>query len=276
MVMVLNIAIPWLSSIGATTAKVQSVLTENKGALESIEALLTSVALLVGGWWTYRTFIRTRLRYPRIDLEQRVSHRHLPDGRVLLRVVVTLKNHGSVLLRVRNGFVRVQQVLPVADIPELGKVRDGSAEMSAVVADATELPWPLLIEVPKKWADPGWEVEPGETETVAFDIVLRPDVEVVRIYSFIANPRKRRLGYGWKAADFYDIRRPGGDSQVPNEVVSISQKSDRIDRQDAPENRPMWLPPPPPVPTPPDPRPQGPPEQRPPQMPRPPIGEPRR
>ena len=70
---------------------------------------VTIVALFVGGWWTWRAFVRGRQGYPRCDITLHARHRALEDGSTLLHVEATRRNHGSVpsgarsALRVRAG-----------------------------------------------------------------------------------------------------------------------------------------------------------------------------
>ena len=191
-------------------------LRKHKDALAAAQSLMTMLAILVGAFWSYRAFVRGRLRYPRIDLTHVISHRYLSDGRILLHVNVAMKNQGSILARIGESHTAVQLVLPLLDDNDLADCGLEKSELYAISAgaiegtviermrkDETDIAWTQLARIDKSWDQGYCEIEPGELENFGFDFVLRSGVRTVRVYSFFRNNRKRR-GLGWRAITFYD------------------------------------------------------------------------
>ncbi len=169
---------------------------------ESVEAIITALGILVGGWWTYTLFVRKREDYPRAKLIHQVIQRGLPEGKRLLHVINRVTNTGQVLLSLDFGFCRVQQVLPIpaefADALQRGE--------DPVEAGKTEYPWPLLAERDFRWERSPRELEPGESEDVFCDFVVDPDTEVVEIYAYLKNKEKVEREIGWNLTTLYDVR----------------------------------------------------------------------
>lgn len=196
--------------------------TTFKDTLQGIQALFTSVAILVGGWWSYTLFIRKRERYPRALVTHRVAHWPVAGGKVLLRVTVDIANQGAVLLVPGAGEIRVQQLRPLT--PELvAALTQGEDPISP---GWTEVEWPQLY---KRLLTGIAEIEPGENDQCLCDFFLDADIETVAIYTHIENQVKRaRLlrwwrgkTLGWNLTTSYDLRAPVVD------VVPVAETAER-------------------------------------------------
>ncbi|HUV89039.1 MAG TPA: hypothetical protein VMY80_05250 [Anaerolineae bacterium] len=160
---------------------------------------LTITAVLAGAYW----FFARRLRYPRANIEHIITHKLLPDGKLMLHVAVVISNTGEVLIRFRSAEVRVQQILPLH--PELAKrVQSGH---NLVKDGHIEVEWPVLASRSHQWGEEReFEIEPSEKDVVPCDFILDSNVEVVEIYTHFTNVRKRRgKPIGWCATTIYDV-----------------------------------------------------------------------
>jgi hypothetical protein len=72
-------------------------------------------AIVVGGIWAYRAFIKKREEFPRASVKHGISHLALDKERVLLRAEITVSNSGLVLLKMVSGIFRIDQVLLLPD-----------------------------------------------------------------------------------------------------------------------------------------------------------------
>ena len=63
---------------------------------------------MVGGWWTYRLFVRQRVDQARADVTHAVQEFPLRAGNRLLRVLVEIRNVGNVELRPPSGSTLIQ------------------------------------------------------------------------------------------------------------------------------------------------------------------------
>lgn len=165
--------------------------TSFKDVMQGIQALVTTVAIGVGGWWSYRLFVRKRERYPRAKVTHLASHWPLGEERILLRVAVDISNQGAVLLIPGAGELWVQQVRPL--LPELAACL-GRGE-DPVAKGGTEVEWPLLAKRPLANIR---EIEPGENDQCHCDFFLGAEVQTVVIYSHIENRAKRRRLHRWR------------------------------------------------------------------------------
>jgi len=133
---------------------------QNLSVLRAFQSILTMVAIVVGGSWAYFLFVRRRQKYPRANITQRIRRYPLPNGKLLLRVIVQISNDGEILLSLVSGFCRVQQMIPCADDLCNGlEERDDSDEQCEPEAD-----WPLICERKLKFKKRQREIEPGETD----------------------------------------------------------------------------------------------------------------
>ena len=78
-----------------------------------IQALLTSIGILIGGIWTYLLFVRQRLHFPKVNIGLSVTDVLLPDGNRLIHAEVKIDNVGSVILCSNYAELRIRQVVPV-------------------------------------------------------------------------------------------------------------------------------------------------------------------
>lgn len=93
---------------------VDSVLAfDAAGWIESVKNAAEVAAVVVGGLWTYRLFIKGRGDFPRASITHRITHRELTEDQTLVRVSVGFSNPGTVLLKVGKGVVRLSQVRPL-------------------------------------------------------------------------------------------------------------------------------------------------------------------
>lgn len=169
--------------------------------LQLINTILASMAIMVGGCWTYKLFIQHREKYPRANVQQEMIHFRLPDGLYLLHVSLSITNISDVLMELESIEMRALQVLPLDD-----KIK---AEIQGISDLCEEIPadinWPKLdckyINIPKA----GCEIEPGETDFYHFDFIVHGKISVVQIYSHVANTTKKKRDIGWTCTDFYQF-----------------------------------------------------------------------
>jgi hypothetical protein len=160
-------------------------LKENNDALQALQALMTVVAIIVGGFSAYIAFGRKREKFPRAKAVHRFEVIPLDSQRRILRVQLEVENIGDTLIDLRSVLNRIQQVLPLANT-DSGLFIPGSSETEP------EIPWPMIAQRNLTFPGGTREVEPKETDEMHFDYILGPEVDVVLVYSYIRNAHKRR------------------------------------------------------------------------------------
>jgi len=191
-------------------------LAQGKDLAAIVQSMFTVLAIVVGGFWSWRLFFRKRLNRPWAKVTNHVEHRRREDGKTLLHVAVHIENVGQVLLRVAEGFVRVQQVLP-SDVACSGE------------CNVEEFPYSLIKE--KSILQGTQEIEPGEEDERHFDFLLEEHVKTVIVYSHIRNLSKRNIG--WNATTFCDIP---PEEQEETQFMAGTKK---LHEQNVPKPRPQ-------------------------------------
>ena len=153
--------------------------------LQAVQLVVTIGAILIGGLWTYLLFVRKRQKFPRASVTHRVAFEPVDDQKLLLRATVVIANKSEVLLSINHGDIWVQHVMPWPEMAAKAPIDGDKAEKK------TELDWPILGERLLDDSKDRWELEPGETEELHFDFLLKRPLEVVQLYSYFRNSKKR-------------------------------------------------------------------------------------
>lgn len=198
-------------------------LDQFKKLIEIVASCLTLIAIIAGAFWTYWLFVRTRQKYPSASLTQRINYRLIAEGKLWLRVTVTLQNTGKVLLSLVHATAWIQKVAPV-DEDMLAEMIKGN---EPVDEEGMEYSWLLAAdEKEKDWARGERQIEPGESDQVNFDFILSPELETILVYTYFRNAQIRRAKeLGWRITNVYDLEfsKHGGKS---NENGTSTTQSD--------------------------------------------------
>ena len=187
-----------------------------KDPVATAQSIVTIIALLVGGVWTYRTFIRFRQDRPKLVITHSVDHFRLPNHLILLSVEEKLSNVGTVAIELRKGEIRIIPVLPLPNAVEQ------RAKTPYRLNDTAEDPqvWPVLVCYPHSWDKKRELIEPGEADAIKNYFLISDSTEVVNIFSLVANPAEGNK-MAWRASTTYDLRPESGTkSAKPDEPSS--------------------------------------------------------
>jgi len=165
-------------------------------ATSMFQAVLTGAAILVAGYW----YLVERRGTPHADISQTVTVVRGSDGYAIVEAALTLKNLGSVLVKVREIDVRVQRADPTGlDLKRVAenKFNQWPAQFpdGQKMYDGTELQWPTLQLYR---SNVNYEIEPGESDTATVTFVVSCDIRQVRIASEV----KKSERLWWKARTF--------------------------------------------------------------------------
>lgn len=161
-----------------------------KEPVQTIQAVVTIIALLMGGIWSYNLFIKHRELYAKADIQHKIATVRLTNDKILLRVAVSIHNSGNVLLPLREGEVRIERVLPLSDVSQEKLGKDGG-----LIVDANLHLWPTIKLLPLKWQRGQFNIEPGEQDEIPADFVLSSNLEVVNVDTHLTNPSNPSLGW---------------------------------------------------------------------------------
>lgn len=162
---------------------------------ETVQSILTSLALVVGGAWTYYNYVYRRERFPRAEVRIDASSFSETEW-TYLTVKIYIKNIGQLLLPVKRIVARVQQVSPFTHECE-PKYHPN--------ADGVVLDWRTLTERIMECPPGELELEPNEIHEIDFEFLLDPNIRIIKITAYIPNARKVRQGIGWLATSIHSI-----------------------------------------------------------------------
>ena len=181
-----------------------------QAALTSIQALLISIGIVVGGIWTYFIFVRERLSFPKVNIDLNIEDEnidHPPDKRII-HVEIQLKNIGRVILKSDYSELRLRKVVPIPE--EISSIVEKGDD--PVAEGRTEIEWPLIAKQREwQWKDKDFEIEPGETDFFHADYIINSDIKVVEFYFYLANAKKRKKkqDIGWTLTKIHKFNSKG-------------------------------------------------------------------
>ena len=164
-----------------------------KDVFDIVQAITTSVGIVIGGIWTYLLFVRQRLAFPKVNIDILVDDEILCEGTRLVHVEIRLENVGNVVLLSNYAELRLRKVIP---IPEELKP-DIEKGIDPVQVGKTEIEWPMIAGREWRWDKGDFEIEPGEPDSHHADYIIPTNVQVVEFYYFVSNAKKKRQGIGW-------------------------------------------------------------------------------
>jgi len=136
----------------------------------------------------------------------------LDDGGRLVHVELKIENRSDVILTSTWAELRLRQVLP---LPEdlRGCVQ---ANQDPVPVDRTEVEWPLITGRKWKFDKATFEVEPGESDSLHADFMLKEDIAVAQFYFFLSNAAKSHSGLGWALTKMHKFDRREEEDKMSN------------------------------------------------------------
>jgi hypothetical protein len=167
-----------------------------------LQAVVTTIAILLGGLWTYFLFVKKRQRFPCANISHQILYKRISEGKALLNVKTVIANSGDVLLCLESGLVRIQQILPIPE--DIGSLIEQGQD--PVVKNRTEVDWPLIGDRSFTWEAGKCEIEPRENDYFVSDHVIDANVQLVAIYSYFQNTKKRKKAIGWGTTTVYEIK----------------------------------------------------------------------
>lgn len=181
--------------------KKSTIIETTKKYIEIVQSVITIVAFIIGGIWTYLLFIKKRLRFPRANVEHEISHFKLNSDFFLLHVKVKITNIGNVLLSLEKMEVRVQQVSPIHDDLSSSITINNKAKDRKTA----EIMWPMLDERNSLFESKLYEIEPGERDEFSFDFILQKKLKVIEVYSYFKNIKKKNRDLGWSCTSIHEL-----------------------------------------------------------------------
>ena len=162
------------------------------------------VAIVVGAYGSYDLFFKNRESYAKANIQHSVEHIKISDTNNLIRIGIHLENSGNTLLRILSGEVRLERMLP---LPDYLKQPDNS-DSDPIIASPEDIPWPVIATWQRTWQPGEFQIEPGESDNLHYDLIIPSKYEVVNIYTYFTNEETRSTGnvLGWNLSTLYDFR----------------------------------------------------------------------
>lgn len=184
--------------------------TNFKDAAQGVQSITTSIALVVGGIWTYRKFFEYRKNKPKATMQQQIVTCQLTPTKRLLRDEVMIKNESEVLLTIDRGKIWLQQVLPLVEPLEY-QVNDYKRhpEYSQLWRqDMQQIQWAYIDEREIRFlrmdgSHARLKLEPGESSTLYYDFLLDATIAAVLLSVYVEDIHQP--GSGWTMTTLHHI-----------------------------------------------------------------------
>ena len=203
-----------------------------KDVIETAQAAVTIVAIVIGGIWTHQVFLKERQNYPHANIEQRTSHVALPNKSNLVRVGIDLTNTGTSLLVLNRSVVRIQQILPAppCSLGDRCALAEVDLALRQIELDSDRFSWPMIAQRKKEWSNT--VIEPGERDSFDFEFALPAEVKVIRIYTNFDRKEmpKGSAGLSWFMSLFHRERTDPPTSWSASSYYEIGKPKENKDR----------------------------------------------
>ena len=175
---------------------------ELKNILEATKSLVTTIAILTGGLWTYNLFIKKRQGFPKIKLTHNMFCLSLNRDKCLIHIEITIVNKGNILAILNKAEIGIYQILPLSS-----NLKNLINKESLVNLSAQNSPLWTKGKAEISWELIGWnnsilsrsdkiELEPGEEDRVCCDFIVSSQTKVIELYSYFKNIHKKEIGWG--------------------------------------------------------------------------------
>ena len=202
-----------------------------KDLAQIIQAVVTTLAFIVAGYWTYFLYVRKRLKYPRVSVEITVDDMPLTEGDRLLHTEVKIVNKGDVIVTSTWAELRLRQVEPIPDV-----IRGfAQANQDPVPINQTEIEWPMIAGRKWKFDEADFEVEPGESDSLHADFMVKDDITVVQFYFFLSNAAKSRKNLGWTLTKISKLNTIQEEGRMSNRKTTRKELLTEQQKQQKPQ-----------------------------------------
>lgn len=173
--------------------------------LTAIQSLVTILAITVGGIWGYKLYRQNREKAPRAEISVHLSSRPITlksKKYTLLHLKVVIHNRGKVLLKVNDGFIRINQIDPLPPGFNASALRKSTAQETRGPA----FDWPLIAEQRGVYAkEEESAIEPTLKDELVADMLLEVPIKRIGCYAYIGK-KVGKDSIGWGKNIHYDVQ----------------------------------------------------------------------
>ena len=171
--------------------------------VESIESVVTILAILLGGAYAIFKLGVFRDLKPHLTITQSVSHRLVGSRYVHVAVTASLHNCSKVAIELRRALFRAQMISPLTDEDVELLYDDASVDN-----DDTSIWWPTLEEIDNYWDVGELIIEPHESHAQTYEFIIGSENRTILIYAYFHNPahiENGNVAKGWEVTTVYDL-----------------------------------------------------------------------
>jgi hypothetical protein len=200
-----------------------------KDGLSALETICKIAALIIGGIWAWKGFIRNRLRFPSATLEHMITS-WTDENKTFLHVTVRISNTGNILIKLAKGKTWIEKLTPLPS-----KVKDSVRTGNMPIQTGKhEINWSLIAKHELMSSD-RIEIEPKETDELHFDFVIDKKIMRALIYTHLENQTKGlRKKIGWNLSSIYAIDRDK-KTMPQRDEQGDERRLPSVDPEDLPE-----------------------------------------
>jgi hypothetical protein len=197
---------------------VKSRVDRWKDSTAIIQSIATTLALIIGGFWTYTLFISKRENFPHAVISQNVIGKLVTSDWYWLQIFIEVRNTGDTVVSIDTADIRVQQILPLPDdiLEGIRNKKDPVPRLKMLI------PWKGICRYVRPFST---KIEPGESDRAEAQFLIPAWLHTVRVYSYLGN-RTSQEKYGWVASLSYDLK--GADANETENMAKLVPNTDRL------------------------------------------------
>ncbi len=164
-----------------TPTPIPSLIEALPNIVTLAQCIISTLALIIGGFWTISLFRLRREKYPKAKVSHVIFSTKIGRKKRLLHINVKIENLGQVLIKINKGEIRILQIIPF--------------EWSLVKPDqkTNEIEW---YQIGGNSNDIKLELEPGESDELCYDFIIENNIKVIEVYTHYTNVEKgTRIGW---------------------------------------------------------------------------------
>lgn len=177
-------------------------LSDLQSITSVIQSIATTLAIIIGGIWTYRIYIQKREGIPKAKLEHKINNRIVNEKIMLLDTNITIHNIGDGQMSLQSWEIILSQVIP--PISHFQKIID--AFDISYSKGKRILRWHELIsEIEKVDSEGKFILEPNESHQFHRNYIISSEIKTISLYTYFHNTKIKDRNIGWELNTIYDL-----------------------------------------------------------------------
>ena len=182
---------------------------KTKDWITIIQSIVIIISALVAGLW----FILREEAEPKANISHEISYVDLDKDYTWVSFWITIENKGSRSVTIKNGLIKVRQIIPIESIDikneviKMTKLNDMNINYEEDIKKEQvpyKVNWPIIRNY--TIYNIKWTLGTGEKERLRYEFVISSKIDTIRIYTHFYDDDPNK---GWRETTLYIITHKG-------------------------------------------------------------------